>query len=234
MTSSLSQSEVNKFEHIAEDWWNPKGNFRPLHELNPTRIEYIIKQVNANFQGIKGLEILDIGCGGGLVAEPLARLEANVTAIDASQINIDIAKLHAEKNNLKIKYLSSLAENLAESGAKYQLVLALEIIEHVNDVSFFVKTCEKLVKPGGVLIFSTINKTVKSFLQTIIAAEYLLKWLPIGTHNWSHFLKPSDIDGFIENMQLQDLTGLAYNPLFKTWSLSQDIGNNYFMTFRRK
>ena len=234
MVSSLSPSEIVKFEQIAKDWWNPAGKFKPLHDLNPTRIQYIIKQIEQNLGSLQNLEILDIGCGGGLVAEPLARLGANVTAIDASALNIEIAKLHAEKSNLKINYQQILAEDLEKTGKKYQAILALEIIEHVEDVGFFIQTCCNLLEPNGLLIFSTVNKTVKSFMQTIIAAEYILKWLPIGTHSWSKFLKPSDIYQHIDltKIKLVDLSGLEYSPFSQNWTIGQDVSNNYFITFK--
>ena len=234
--STLSPEEIAKFELMAEDWWKPTGKFKPLHDLTPIRLEYIINLAKQHFKrdDLVGIKTLDIGCGGGLITEPMYRLQTDILGIDASAVNIDIAKLHAKKSNLSINYQQMLAEDLVKTGAKFQLILALEIIEHVEDVEFFVKICTELLSPGGLMIFSTINKTIKSFLQAIIAAEYLLKWLPIGTHHWSKFVKPSEINQYAikEGLSLVDLQGLSYAPLTKAWSLSKDISNNYFIAFK--
>ncbi len=233
--TSLSNSEIAKFEKMAHDWWNPTGDFKPLHDLTPLRLEYIINITKQYFKldSITGIKILDVGCGGGLIAEPLSRLGADVTAIDASEVNIDIAKAHATEADLKIDYRAILAEDLVKSNEKFQLILALEIIEHVENIEFFIQTCCKLLAPNGLLIFSTINQTIKSFLQSIVAAEYILRWVPTGTHEWSKFVKPSQINKYAleNNMQLIEMKGLSYSPFSRKWSLSEDIDNNYFIVF---
>jgi 2-polyprenyl-6-hydroxyphenyl methylase/3-demethylubiquinone-9 3-methyltransferase len=220
---------------MAHDWWNPTGDFKPLHDLTPLRLEYIINITKQYFKldSITGIKILDVGCGGGLIAEPLSRLGADVTAIDASEVNIDIAKAHATEADLKIDYRAILAEDLVKSNEKFQLILALEIIEHVENIEFFIQTCCKLLAPNGLLIFSTINQTIKSFLQSIVAAEYILRWVPTGTHEWSKFVKPSQINKYAleNNMQLIEMKGLSYSPFSRKWSLSEDIDNNYFIVF---
>ena len=234
--TSLSLEEIQKFEQMADDWWNPTGQFKPLHDLTPMRMEYIVNTAKKHFviNNLKDLNVLDIGCGGGLVAEPMARLGCRVTAIDASSININIAKSHATKSNLEINYQQLLAEDLLKTGKKYQLILALEVVEHVENVEFFVQTCCQLLEVGWVLIFSTINQTIKSFFKTIIAAEYILRWLPIGTHSWSKFVKPSVICKYAASAkgQLLDLQGFSYSPLSKTWNLSSDVSSNYFIVFK--
>jgi 2-polyprenyl-6-hydroxyphenyl methylase / 3-demethylubiquinone-9 3-methyltransferase len=231
------EAEIQKFEKIADQWWNPGGEFKPLHELTPTRLEYIINLTKNHFKldSINNIKTLDIGCGGGLISEPLARLKAKVTGIDASEININIAKNHAIKSNLEIDYRSMLAEDLEKSQEKYDLILALEIIEHVENIEFFIETCCKLLAPNGLLIFSTINQTIKSFLESIVAAEYILRWVPKGTHQWSKFIKPSQINGYAnkQNMQLIEMKGLSYSPISRNWSLTEDLSNNYFISFSK-
>ena len=231
--STLSPHEITKFELMAEDWWNPYGKFKPLHDLTPLRLEYIINLSKKHFKidSLQNIKALDIGCGGGLVTEPLARLGCDITGIDASLVNVNIAKDHANKSNLNIKYQQILAEDLVKTGEKFQLILALEIIEHVENIEFFIKSCLQLLEPGGLLIFSTINKTSKSFLQTIVAAEYILKWLPIGTHDWSKFVKPSQIHKYAKDLQLIDLQGISYSIFSRSWYLSDNISNNYFISF---
>lgn len=233
--TSLSQEEIVKFEAIAEDWWNPSGKFKPLHDLTPLRIDYIKNLLNKHFKinSIDNLKILDVGCGGGLISEPLARLKAKVTAIDASPLNISIAKNHASISGLEIDYKNILVEELALKEQKFQVIIALEILEHVENVGFFIKTCCKLLEKNGIIIFSTMNKTIKSFLESIIAAEYILKWLPIGTHKWSKFIKPSTINTIMiqEKAKLIDLQGISFSPLSRTWSFSSNISNNYFIAY---
>lgn len=234
--TSLSLTEIAKFDSMAQDWWNPTGAFKALHDLTPMRIEYIQNILKNHFKidDFSNLTALDIGCGGGLVSEPLARLGVKVTAIDASSLNISIAQEHAHLSNLNIDYQNILAEELALTGKKFQLILALEILEHVENIEFFIKTCCSLLKKNGLLIFSTMNKTIKSYLQSIIAAEYILKWLPIGTHNWSQFVKPSTINTLMirEKAKLIDLQGIVFSPLSKNWAFSTDVSNNYFITYR--
>ena len=233
--STISASEINKFELMAEDWWNPNGKFKPLHDLTPLRLEYIINLTKKHFSidSIAKLKVLDVGCGGGLITEALSRLKANIMGIDASQINIDIAKSHAEKSNLNIEYSSTLVEDLVNTKLRFDLILALEIVEHVEDLEFFIKSCCKLLKPGGLIIFSTINKTIKSYFQAIIAAEYILQWVPRGTHDWSKFVKPSLINKHIlqEDGKLVDLQGVTYSIMSRSWLLSEDVSNNYFIAF---
>ncbi len=235
--TSRLEEEIQKFEKIADQWWNPSGDFKPLHELTPTRLEYIIKLTKNHFKldSINNLKTLDIGCGGGLISEPLARLKAKVTGIDASEININIAKNHAIESNLEIDYRATLAEDLEKTQEKYDLILALEIIEHIENIEFFVETCCKLLEPNGLLIFSTINQTIKSFLESIVAAEYILRWVPKGTHQWSKFVKPSQINKYAnkQNMQLIEMKGLSYSPISRNWSLTEDLSNNYFISFSK-
>jgi 2-polyprenyl-6-hydroxyphenyl methylase/3-demethylubiquinone-9 3-methyltransferase len=233
--TSKSDSEINKFELMAEDWWNPTGKFKPLHDLTPVRLKYIVNLAKKHFaiDSLKNITALDVGCGGGLITEALARLELNIMGIDASEVNINIAKAHAKKMDLDIDYQQMLAEDITKK--RYELILALEIVEHVEDLEFFIKTCCKLLAPGGLIIFSTLNKTIKSYLQAIIAAEYILKWVPKGTHDWKKFVKPSEINKYAshEGLELADLQGLSYSILSNTWSLSSDIGNNYFIAFSK-
>lgn len=235
--TSRLEEEIQKFEKIADQWWNPSGDFKPLHELTPTRLEYIINLTKNHFKldSINNLKTLDIGCGGGLISEPLARLKAKVTGIDASEININIAKNHAIDSNLEIDYRAILAEDLEKTQEKYDLILALEIIEHIENIEFFVETCCKLLEPNGLLIFSTINQTIKSFLESIVAAEYILRWVPKGTHQWSKFVKPSQINKYAnkQNMQLIEMKGLSYSPISRNWSLTEDLSNNYFISFSK-
>lgn len=233
--TSLSQEEIDKFELMAEDWWNPSGKFKPLHQLTPLRLEYITNIAKKHFDvsSLENIKVLDIGCGGGLISEPMARLNTKITAIDASKVNIDIAKKHSEKLDLKINYQVSLAEDLLEDGNKFQLILALEIIEHVENIEFFIKTCFYLLDKGGVIILSTMNKTIKSYLLSIIAAEYILKWVPKGTHDWKKFVKPSEINRYAmrEGGKLIDLQGMDYSVLSQKWRLTKEVSNNYFIAF---
>ena len=235
LSSTSSPDEIAKFESMAEDWWNPHGKFKPLHDLTPLRLEYIINLAKQHFKidSLEGIAALDIGCGGGLVTEPLSRLSSSITGIDASAININIAKSHAKKLNLNINYQQILAEDLVKTGKKFKLILALEIIEHVENIELFIESCAKLLTDDGLIIFSTINRTKKSFLEAIIAAEYILKWLPIGTHNWSKFVKPSEINRYAIKLGLKPLNiqGLSYSLLSNSWNLSKDISNNYFISF---
>lgn len=230
--TTVSEAEISKFEKMAEDWWNPTGKFKPLHDLTPLRLEYIVDIARRHFglNSLANIKVLDVGCGGGIITEAMARLEMKITGVDASKVNIDIAKDHAIKSGLEIDYQNIVAENIQE---KYQLILALEIIEHVEDIDFFIKSCCRLLQPEGLIIFSTMNKTMTSYLQSIIAAEYILKWIPKGTHDWNKFVKPSQINEIItqEGGSLIDLKGLSYSILNKSWSLNPDVSNNYFIAF---
>ncbi len=238
-SATIDPAEVAKFAAMAEDWWHPEGKFRPLHRLNPTRIAYIRDRAVEHFGGdvrglhpLQGLRVLDIGCGGGLVAEPLARLGARVTGIDAAAANIKVAALHAEQSGLDIDYRHAGAEDLAETSAQFDLVLALEVVAHVADVPAFLAAAGRLVRPGGGALLSTLNRSARSFALAIVGAEYLLRWLPRGTHDWRRFLRPSELAGACRTVGLtpRDLSGLVYNPLTDNWRLDRrDLGVNYLL-----
>ena len=199
--TSINKKEIDKFSKIADEWWDPEGKFKPLHKFNPTRIKYIKENIINNFKlknkfrPLSGVNILDIGCGGGLLSEPMSRMGANVTGIDASDKNIKIARFHSKKNKLKINYLCSSPENLKIS-KKFDVILNMEIVEHVEDIDFFLKSCSKLLKKNGLMFVATINKTLKSYVFAIVGAEYILRWLPIGTHEWEKFVKPEELKKF--------------------------------------
>ena len=241
--TTLDPEEVERFTRMAEEWWDPKGKFRPLHRMNPVRLSYVKEQLCSHFgrsfrarDALADLKLLDVGCGGGLLSEPLARLGAQMTGIDPSERNIQVAALHAEKQKLAICYHAATAETLAEEGRQFDAVICLEVVEHVPDVTAFLAVMAKLVKPGGLLVLSTINRTVKSFALAIIGAEYVLQWLPRGTHQWHRFVTPSELQEAAEaaGLSICDSRGATYNPLFDEWRLSatdQDV--NYFMTCTR-
>lgn len=233
--STSSPDEIAKFESMAEDWWNPHGKFKPLHDLTPLRLKYITNLAKEHFKtnSLKGITALDIGCGGGLITEPLNRLGTKITGIDASSVNINIAKNHANKCNLDINYQQILSEDLAKTGNKFQLILALEIIEHVENIELFIKSCSELLSKDGLIVFSTINRTTKSFLESIVAAEYILKWLPIGTHSWSKFVKPSEINKYASKFGFKNpnIQGISYSLISSSWGLSKNIQNNYFLSY---
>ena len=242
-TGSVNANEIAHFARDSKAWWDESGPFRPLHRLNPARIGYIRDRICAHFEkdarkprSLKSLEILDIGCGGGLVCEPLARLGADVTGIDADVQAIEVARKHAAQSGLSVKYLNSAAEDLPHT-AKFDVVLALEIIEHVADPASFVASCAKLCKPGGLVIFSTLNRTKRSFALGIVAAEYILGWVRRGTHDWRKFIKPSELSRFTREAGLEtaDITGLILNPLKHKFETSKtDIAVNYFLTAEKK
>lgn len=230
--STIDAQEIERFSRIADEWWNEKGKFAPLHSMNPVRIEYIRAKILANFQSIEGIKLLDIGCGGGLIAEPMKRLGANVTAIDAAEKNITVAKLHAEKMRLNIDYRCTSAEDLAVTGEKFDVILALEIIEHVADVNLFIKSACELLKPNGLIILSTLNRTAKSYALAIIGVEYIMRLLPVGTHTWSKFLRPSELCRPLEenNIEITYLMGMVMNPLSWKWHLDpKDLAVNYLI-----
>ena len=236
--SSIDRSEIEKFARQADEWWDPDGNFRPLHRLNPARLSFIRDQLCEHFgkeksvRPLKGLKLLDVGCGGGLLAEPLARMGAEVTAIDAAEESVAAAKLHAEAMGLKIGYRAVTAEALLAEGARFDAVLSLEVVEHVADVEGFLATLAGLVRPGGALILSTLNRTPKSFGLAIVGAEYLLRWVPRGTHDWRRFLKPSELANGLRpyGLEVQALAGLVYNPLTDSWRTDeQDLDVNYLL-----
>lgn len=235
--SSIDRSEIDKFSAMAAEWWDPNGKFRPLHQMNPIRLDYITRQIAAQFdrdqrtdRPFEGLDLLDIGCGGGLLAEPMTRLGAKVTGIDASERNIPVAQAHAEEQGLTIDYRATTAEALAGEGTKYDVVLAMEVIEHVANPPEFMTTCGALLKPGGLLICSTLNRTTKSFALAIVGAEWVLRWLPRGTHDWNRFVTPAEMKGMMEGAGLAcvDRTGMVFDPLSWKWSLSStDLSVNY-------
>lgn len=237
--ASVDQREIENFSALAETWWDPKGPFRPLHNLNPARLSYIRGALEAHFglkkgTGLpfKGLRVLDIGCGGGLLCEPMARLGANVTGIDAAEKNINIAALHAKQSKLKVDYRAITGEKLAKSGAEFDVILNMEVLEHVADLGSFIASCAKMLKRDGIMLFSTINRTPKAFALAIVGAEYVLRWLPRGTHTYEKFLKPSELEkGFrAAGLELRDLKGFIYNPLADSWSLGDDLSVNYIGT----
>ncbi len=238
--NTINKEEIEKFNSLAEEWWDPEGKFKPLHKFNPIRIEYIRNNIIKEFniknkkKPFSNLEILDIGCGGGLLTEPINRLGGKLTGIDASKKNINIAKAHAKKNNLKINYICSSPENL-KSKKKYDVILNMEVVEHVSDLNFFIKSSSILLKKNGIMFIATINKTLKSYLFAIIGAEYVLNWLPVGTHDWFNFVEPKKLKIICEknNLKLLDIHGLNYNILFDKWDLSKNTDINYINIFKR-
>ena len=239
-SSTINKKEIDKFSKIAEDWWNPEGKFKPLHQFNPERIKYIRDNTVKHFKltnkdkPFKNLNILDIGCGGGLLSEPMSRLGGNVTGIDASEKNIISAKIHAKQNNLNISYFCNSPENF-KSNKKFDLVLNMEIVEHVEDVNFFIKKSSELLKKNGLMFVATLNRTLKSYVFAIIGAEYILRWLPIGTHEWNKFLTPEELTNFGQKNSLvvKRIDGMVYNPLYNKWSVSQDCAVNYIVKFKK-
>ena len=238
MSTTINKEEIQKFSRLAEEWWDVNGKFKPLHMFNPIRIEYITEKIKIHFKlkkdksnYLKGLNILDIGCGGGLISEPMARLGANVTGIDASEKNINIAKSHSKKNGLKINYLNVSPENL-EHIEKFDIILNLEIVEHVDNVSLYIKSCYKLLKKNGLMFTATLNRSFISYIKAIIGAEYILRWLPIGTHDWNKFIKPEELEKFLsdEKFSTLDVKGLKFNPLTKKWKKSNDLSVNYIIS----
>ena len=237
---TINKQEIAKFSKIATEWWNPEGKFKPLHKFNPIRIKYIKDNIIKNFKlnstikPLKKINILDIGCGGGLLTEPMYRLGANVVGIDASQKNIDIAKFHAKKNRLKINYLCATPEDL-KIKKKFDVILNMEIVEHVENVNFFLKKSSELLKKNGLMFIATLNKTLKSYAFAIIGAEYVLRWLPIGTHDWDKFVKPEDLIKINKenNLKLEKLDGMKFNLLTEQWSLSSDNSVNYITKFKK-
>lgn len=228
---NVSITEIEKFTSIADKWWDINGPFKPLHEINPIRLEYICKQIRAHIgkEDMKDLSILDIGCGGGLVSVPLARLEAKVTGIDMGEENIKIAKEYSKSHQLDIEYICGEITSLKK---KYDVIICLEVLEHVENITSFIQDISNLLKAGGLVIFSTINRTMKAFCLAIGAAEYLLNWVPRGTHSFEKFVKPSELGILCENNQilLSDILGMSYNIIKRQWMLSDDIDVNYFLT----
>ena len=239
-SSTINKKEIDKFSKIAEDWWNPEGKFKPLHQFNPERIKYIRDNTVKHFKltnkdkPFKNLNILDIGCGGGLLSEPMSRLGGNVTGIDASEKNIISAKIHAKQNNLNISYFCNSPENF-KTNKKFDLVLNMEIVEHVEDVNFFIKKSSELLKKNGLMFVATLNRTLKSYIFAIIGAEYILRWLPIGTHEWNKFLTPEELTNFGQKNSLlvEKIDGMVFNPLSNRWKVSQDCAVNYIIKFKK-
>lgn len=235
---SLDAEEVAKFSRLAAEWWDPHGKFSVLHKFNPVRLAYIRDHTTARFardpfgpKPLKGLRVLDIGCGGGLLSEPMARLGAKVVAIDPSEKNVATARVHAEETGLAIDYRAATAEDLAQGGERFDVILNMEVIEHVNDPAAFVAVCARLLKPGGLMFVATLNRTLKSFAFAIIGAEYVLGWLPRGTHHWEKFITPEELDRYLAAAGLKrvDLTGVIYNPLTGAWTRSRDADVNYMV-----
>ena len=239
-SSTINKEEIEKFSKMASQWWDPNGKFKPLHKFNPVRIGYIKSSIIKHFKlkhstnPLKKINILDIGCGGGLLSEPMYKLGANVVGIDASKRNIEIAKFHAKKNNLKINYICSSPE-IYRTKKKFDVILNMEIIEHVEDIDFFIKKSSELLKKNGLMFVATLNKTLKSYAFAIIGAEYILRWLPIGTHNWEKFVKPEDLIKISEknNLKIKNLDGLKYDIFRDKWQLSSDNSVNYIARFKK-
>ncbi len=236
--NSVNSKEIEKFSKIADEWWDLNGKFKPLHKFNPVRISYIKENIIKTFRitqkktPLKNIKILDIGCGGGLLSEPMCRLGAEVTAIDASKKNIGVAKLHSKKNKLKIKYICTSPEKL-KIKKKFDVILNMEIIEHVEDVGFFLKSCSGLLKKNGIMFVATLNKTLKSYVFAIVGAEYILRWLPIGTHDWEKFIKPDDLINILKknNFKLDQIDGMEFNLLMDKWNITKDKSVNYIAKF---
>jgi 2-polyprenyl-6-hydroxyphenyl methylase/3-demethylubiquinone-9 3-methyltransferase len=234
--STASPEEIAKFSAMADTWWDPSGDFQPLHKFNPSRIRFVRDRMAAHFgrdpnapQPFAGLKLIDIGCGGGLIAEPMARLGFDVTGIDAAEKNIGVARVHAERSELDIQYEVATPETLIERGQHYDVVLALEVVEHVTDVEAFLKAAAALVAPGGALIAATLNRTLKSLATAKIGAEYILRWLPPGTHDWRKFVKPSELTASLRHggLAVTELAGMSYDLLTDTWRASKDLNVNY-------
>jgi 2-polyprenyl-6-hydroxyphenyl methylase/3-demethylubiquinone-9 3-methyltransferase len=239
---SLDPAEVEKFSRIAAEWWNPKGKFAVLHVFNPVRLAYIKEQVTARFardpylrRPFAGLRFLDIGCGGGLLTEPMARLGAEIVGIDPSQKNIATANVHAEEQDLAIDYRAMTAEQLAAKAETFDVILNMEVIEHVADPRDFVATCAQLLRPNGLIFIATLNRTLKSFGLAIVGAEYILGWLPKGTHQWEKFIKPEELESWLagESLKTLDRTGVTYNPFSGEWRRARDMDVNYMLVARK-
>ena len=238
MSTTINKEEIQKFSKLADEWWDVNGKFKPLHMFNPIRIEYITDNIKKHFKigdnktnFLNGLNILDIGCGGGLISEPMARLGGDITGIDASEKNIKVAKIHSKKNKLKINYLNRSPEQL-EDIEKFDVILNLEIVEHVDNVNLYIKSCHKLLKKDGLMFTATLNRSLISYFKAIIGAEYILRWLPIGTHDWNKFLKPEELEKLLqyEKFSTVDVKGLEFNPISNKWKQSDNLSVNYIIT----
>jgi 2-polyprenyl-6-hydroxyphenyl methylase/3-demethylubiquinone-9 3-methyltransferase len=242
MADSVDRDEVARFAALADQWWNPKGPYAPLHKLTPTRVEYVRDRLAEKFgldttslKSLKGLNLLDVGCGGGILSEPLSRLGAKVTGIEPAAESIVVAKAHAREAGLTIEYRAATAEELLAEGKTFDAVIASEVIEHVNDPAAFVKTLAGLARPGGLVLFSTPNRTLKSFALVIVGAEYVLRWIPVGTHDWKKFITPDELKDQcgVAGLDVTDVAGMIYNPLRDSWKLGRDTDVNYWLTAER-
>ena len=239
-TNTINKKEIEKFSKIAEEWWDPEGKFKPLHKFNPIRISYIKENIIKTFQikndlsPLKKIKILDIGCGGGLLSEPMCRLGAEVTGIDASEKNINSAIIHAKQNSLNINYFCNSPENF-KSKKKFDVILNMEIVEHVDDVDLFINKSSELLKKNGLMFVATLNRTLKSYIFAIVGAEYVLRWLPIGTHEWNRFLTPDELVSFGRKNSLspENIDGMVFNPLTSSWKVSKDCSVNYVIKFKK-
>ncbi|WP_075217237.1 bifunctional 2-polyprenyl-6-hydroxyphenol methylase/3-demethylubiquinol 3-O-methyltransferase UbiG [Mongoliimonas terrestris] len=240
--TTVDPAEVERFSRMAAEWWDPKGKFKPLHKFNPVRLGYLKREVSAHFgrdaralDAFAGLRILDIGCGGGLVSEPLARLGATVVGVDPSATNVEVARLHADRAGVAVDYRAATAEDLAAAGETFDVVLALEVVEHVADVEAFLGLTARMVRPGGLMVVATINRTMKALGLAIIGAEYVLRWLPRGTHAYEKLVRPEEIEGPLqaEGLTLLDRAGVVYDPLRDLWKESRDTDVNYMVLAAR-
>lgn len=240
--TTINDDEISKFAAMADEWWDPTGKFRPLHKFNPVRLAYVRDRAIAQFgrdaaarRPLEGLRVLDIGCGGGLLSEPLARLGASVTGIDAGEKNVRIAALHATQSGLAIDYRTTTAEALAAAGDRFDIVLNMEVVEHVDNVPLYMHSCAELVAPDGLLFTATINRTPRAFALAIVGAEYVLRWLPRGTHDYRKFLTPDEIGTLVKRSGLRviDRTGVVFHPLADEWRPSRDLGVNYMVLAER-
>ncbi|MGF0539705.1 bifunctional 2-polyprenyl-6-hydroxyphenol methylase/3-demethylubiquinol 3-O-methyltransferase UbiG [Agrobacterium sp. ES01] len=240
--TTIDQSEVDRFSAMSAEWWDPTGKFKPLHKINPVRLEYIRNKASEHFtrdplahQPLSGLRVLDIGCGGGLLSEPVARMGADVLGADASEKNIGIAKTHSTQSGVEVDYRAVTAESLAEAGETFDIVLNMEVVEHVSDVPFFISTCASMVRPGGLMLISTINRTFKAAALAIVGAEYVLRWLPRGTHQYEKLVRPDELEAPLREsgMEVSEKIGVFFNPLANQWNLSPDTDVNYMMLTHR-
>lgn len=240
--TTIDDAEVARFSAMAAEWWNPRGKFRPLHKFNPTRLDYITQEVCRHYgrdrnkpNPFEGLRLLDIGCGGGLLAEPMARLGADVMGADASETNIEVAKIHAEQSGLTIDYRAETSEALAAAGEQFDIILNMEVVEHVADVDLFIQSCAHMVKPGGLMFIATINRTLKAYGLAIFGAEQVLRWLPKGTHQYEKLVRPDELESALAptGMRIIDQKGVTYNPLKDSWNQSRDMNVNYMVLAER-
>ena len=236
--TTINKEEIQKFSNLADEWWDVNGKFKPLHMFNPIRIEYILDQIHQHFKtdknkknSLQNLKVLDIGCGGGLMSEPMARLGADVTGIDASEKNIKVASIHSKKSNLKINYLNKSPEQLDKKN-KFDIILNLEVVEHVDNLDLYLSSCYNLLNFNGLMFTATLNRTLTSYIKAIVGAEYILRWLPIGTHDWNKFIKPEELQKMLvnKNFSTRSLKGLEFNPFLKKWKKSDNLSVNYIIS----